>query len=120
MSASSASVLAQMATTGASACPFAYSRRRSNSGLFSNPLSLTLATNIAGLAVIRHSGFSTTRSSLLKSMLRTGFVSLRAASHFLSTSTRRCASLSPPALACLVQRAKLFSTVARSARHSSV
>ena len=119
MSASSASVLALITTTGA-CCRAATSRSRSRCGLFSKPSSATLATNIAGLAVMRQSGFSTASSSLLKAMERTGRAWSRAALHFSSTSTRRLASLSLPDLATLTERACVFSTVARSARQSSV
>jgi hypothetical protein len=55
-----------------------------------------LPTNIAGLAVIRHSGFRMARSSLLKSMPRTGCAWSSAAWHFSSTFTSAAASLSLP------------------------
>ena len=75
--------------------------------MFSKPSSATLATNIAGLAVIRHSGFSTACSSLLKAMRahRPGLGRARRW-HFSSTSTRRCASLSLPDLADLDRSAR--------------
>ena len=95
-----AAIEAQIATTGAF-CVAARSCNRVSSGLFVKPSSATLPTYIAGFAVIRHSGLSTACSSLLKVMLRTGLASSSAAWHLLSTSTRRCASLSPPARACL-------------------
>ncbi|OQC10135.1 MAG: hypothetical protein BWX79_01356 [Alphaproteobacteria bacterium ADurb.Bin100] len=119
MSAMSASILAQMATTGAF-CVAAYSFRRSRKGLFSKPVSLTLPTNMAGLAVIRHSGLRMTSSSFDKSIVRTGWPSLSTACTLVSTATSLAASLSLPDLAALMLRCRVLSTVPRSARQSSV
>src|SRR6218665_641540 len=119
ISAISASIFAQMATTGAFWLA-AYSFRRSRKGLFPKPSSPTLATNIVGLAVIRHSGLSKGCSSLARSTERAGKPWFSAVRMRVSNATSRAASLSLPDLAALVWRLSAFSTVAMSARHSSV
>ena len=107
-----------MATTGA---PWALAKavKRSSRGLFSNPSSDTLATNIAGLAVIRKNCLSKGSSSLLKSSVRTGLASFKAAWQRSKIDTSLTDSLSPER-ANLVTRCSAFSTAPRSARHSSV
>ena len=91
------------------------------SGLFSKPSSATLATNIAGFAVIRQSGLQDRRF----------FLAERERAHRPRLVQRRAALLEhgdqPLRFLVVARRARpwcsaaaLFSTVARSARHSSV
>ncbi|MNV73519.1 hypothetical protein D3C71_1666780 [compost metagenome] len=87
--------------------------------MFSKPSSDTLATNIAGLAVMSENCLTSGRSSLLNSSARTGMFSFSEAWHFSSSATSLMESLSPER-AVLVWRCNAFSTVAISARHSSV
>ena len=89
----------------------------SSNGLFSNPLSLTLARN-RGLAVIRHSGFSSNASSLSISTRAPACLG-RAGRALFRQRASLIASLSP-ALAVLPARWMPLSTVSRSASASSV
>ena len=50
---------------------------------------------MAGLAVMKKNCFSSARSSLLKSMVRTGLVSFKATWHFSKMASCLAASLSP-------------------------
>jgi hypothetical protein len=119
MSAMSASILAQMATTGAFWLA-AYSVRRSSSGLFSNPSSDTLPTNIAGLAVIRHRDLSSACSSFDSARVRAGRPSFSAACTGVSSLHQLGGFLVVAALGGLGVALQALSTVPRSARHSSV
>ncbi len=109
---------AQIATIGAF-CSFAYSVSWSSSGLSVKPLSATLATYIAGLAVIRHSGLISAISSASRPIARTGLASSSSGMMRSSRATSLAASLSPER-AFLFSRWMAFSTVPMSASASSV
>ena len=118
-SAISASIAAQTATTGAfsfAACCLTASRW----GLLVKPSSLTLATYIAGLAVIKHNGLMRRSSSSLKLRLLTGSTESKWACTLVRTATNAAASLSLPDLAALLERLSVFSTVAKSDKANSV
>ena len=117
-SAISLSNAAHTATTGAFSLA-ASSRNMSRCGLFSKPSSATLPTYIAGLAVNKNKGLSRARLSASKPSERTGLPSFRCGSSFSHSATNFCASLSPD-LAFLPSRSIAFSTLAKSAKASSV
>ena len=107
-----------MATTGAcSALP--KSTTFCSKGLFSKPLSSTLAKYITGFTVIKQSGFNRLNSSLSKPSVRTALASLRPGKILSNTAINAMASLSP-LLAFLPSRCMVFSTVSMSAKANSV
>ncbi|MCY1305656.1 hypothetical protein D9M70_554750 [compost metagenome] len=78
-----------------------------------------MPTYIARLAVMKQSWAMSAFSSVLRSSARMGWAWLSWATHFSSTATMRCDSLSPER-AVFWWRCRAFSAACRSARASSV